>query len=159
MPNIRGNRCFFCGDANPQGLHMKFFTDGERFFSNLTIPGYLSGWNDIAHGGITSALLDEIMCWAASHHLKKLVLTKTLTIDFIKPVMTGVEIRAEGKVHEIVNERETIMKGFIYSNKNELLAQGTGRLATFTLEEARKMNFLDKHSLKEAELMFEKISN
>lgn len=157
MPNIGGNRCFFCGDENPQGLSMKFFADGEKVFSNLTIPEYLSGWNNIAHGGITSALLDEIMCWTASYFLKKLVLTRSLTIDFIKPVMTGDPIRVEGKIGEAVNDKEIIMKGSIYSGNNELLAQSTGKLATFTLEQAKDMNFLDRHSLKEAEMMFKKI--
>ena len=27
VPNIGGNRCFFCGTDNPSGLYMKFFSD------------------------------------------------------------------------------------------------------------------------------------
>jgi uncharacterized protein (TIGR00369 family) len=157
MPNIEGNKCFFCGTDNPRGLCMKFFADGEKIFSTLAIPEYLSGWNNIAHGGITSALLDEIMCWTASFFLKKLVLTRSLTIDFIRPVMTGVPIRAEGKVHQTVNDKEIIMNGFIYNSNNELLARSTGKLATFTLDQAREMNFLDSNSLNETEMMFSKM--
>ena len=156
VPNIEGNRCFFCGTDNPTGLYMKFFSDGEKVFSSLTIPEYLSGWNNIAHGGIVSAILDEVMCWTVSHFHKKLVLTKSLKVDFIKPVMTGVEIRAEGKVHETVNKNEIVMKGFLYSGKNELLAQSTGRLAMFTIDQAKHLKFLDKNSLNEAEMMFNK---
>ena len=73
--------------------------------------------------------------------------------------MTGAPVRAEGKVHETVNDNEILMKGFLYSSKNDLLAQSTGRLATFTLDQAKYMKFLDRNSLKEAEMMFSKGSD
>ncbi|HEX3032784.1 MAG TPA: PaaI family thioesterase, partial [Bacillota bacterium] len=53
--------CFACGKANPIGLRMEFFQDGEFYKSVWTPTENFQGYPGILHGGITCSLLDEIM--------------------------------------------------------------------------------------------------
>ena len=151
IPNIASNECFFCGQKNPYGLYMKFYTDGEKGYTKVTIPAHLSGWNNIVHGGIVTAVLDELMCWTASYLLKRLVLTKSITIDFIRPILTTKEISAVAEISQNNNDKEIILEGKIYNKKGELCTKGTGKIAAFSLAEAKKTNFLDEVTIDEIE--------
>lgn len=150
IPNIEGNNCFFCGTENPHGLYMKFLTDEERGYSTVLIPEHFSGWKNVAHGGFVTAILDEIMCWTASYIIKKVILTKSITVDFLKPVLTGDTIRAVGEVLENPGGKECSMRGFIYNSKGELCAKGTAKLALYSLNECEIPGFLDRDSVKQA---------
>ncbi len=154
LPNIEGNRCFFCGTDNHLGLKMKFYTDGKKVYSSTTIPAHLCGWNNLAHGGVVTALLDEIMSWSSSYLLKKIILTKTITVDFIKPVMIGDDLIVEGEVAEQVNDKEAIMKGYIYNSNRELLTQSTGTFALFSIEEGKKLGVMEEKFFDEVEDFF-----
>ncbi len=151
IPNIESSECFFCGPKNPYGLNMKFYTDSEKGYTRVTIPAHLSGWNNIVHGGIVTAVIDEIMCWTSSYLLKKLVLTKSLKIDFIRPILTTKEISAVAEISKNNNDKEIILKGQIFNKKGELCARGTGTVSAFSLDEAKKTNFLDQVTIDEIE--------
>ena len=59
--------CFGCGDDNPIGLHLRFTRDQEGVKASF-IPGpEHQGFDDVIHGGIISAVLDEAMAWAAAY--------------------------------------------------------------------------------------------
>ncbi|MGA2782016.1 MAG: PaaI family thioesterase, partial [Smithella sp.] len=75
--------------------------------------------------GIVATILDEIMTWAALYFTKKFVLTKSINVNYLKPVFTDTKIRVEGKVMEHLSEREVIMEGCVYNN-DELRAKSTG---------------------------------
>ncbi len=94
IPNREDHRCFACGPANDCGLKMKFFTGETAVFSWLTIPGHHRGWDRLVHGGITSTILDEIMSWSALYLLKKVILTKKMTVEFLNPIYVGANLRA-----------------------------------------------------------------
>jgi len=59
-----GHFCFACGTDNPIGLHLHFYRLGNAVCTDITLGKYHEGWQDIAHGGIISTLLDEVMSWA-----------------------------------------------------------------------------------------------
>jgi len=96
LPNTDTHNCFACSPGNASGLQMTFYTDEERVYSWVTIPDHMGGWNNIAHGGILSTILDETMGWAGIYLLEQLTLTKTMTIDFTKAVVVGDQLRVEG---------------------------------------------------------------
>jgi len=56
--------CFVCGDENPNGLQVRFFTDGEEAVAECTADPQFQGYKSIFHGGVVSAILDEIMAKA-----------------------------------------------------------------------------------------------
>jgi hypothetical protein len=63
IPNSENQTCFGCGANNPHGLKMKFSTDGERVYSFMRAPDFMTGWDQTVHGGILSTMLDEVMGW------------------------------------------------------------------------------------------------
>ncbi|MBN1930801.1 MAG: PaaI family thioesterase [Desulfobacterales bacterium] len=148
----KGNRkCFGCGLDNPAGLQMKFYSNGESLFSWLTVPDHLCGWNDLVHGGVISTILDEIMSWSAIYLLKKIILTKSITVDFIKPVFSGKELKVEGKVFEVKNEKEAILEGLIYDTNGKIHAKSRGTFALLQPEVAQRLGIMDEKTLKDFE--------
>ena len=86
LPNRETHNCFGCSPINASGLQMKFSTDESTVFSRLTVPDHLCGWDRLVHGGVISTILDEIMSWTGIYMLKQITMTKSMTVDFIKPV-------------------------------------------------------------------------
>ena len=89
-------------------------------------------------------MLDEAMGWAALIILKKMLVSKSITVDFIKPVLIGKEISVKGMVNKINSEREAVLQGYIYNDENEICARSSSLVSLFTLEALRKMNVMDE---------------
>lgn len=142
LPNRFEGNCFGCSPDNPVGLQMKFAWNGQTIRSTLTVPKHLCGWNKLIHGGVASTILDEVMSWAAIHTTSKMVMTKTMTIDFIKPIQIGDQITAEGRVKKISGRHELITEGFIYNKQQEICVQSTGYFATFTQKIAKRLGII-----------------
>jgi acyl dehydratase len=91
------HHCFACGSLNVHGLHLDLHFAGERCWTELAIPGRFQGWDGIAHGGIVSTILDEVMAWSLVDH-DNWGLTARLSVEFKRPVPLERPIRAEGWV-------------------------------------------------------------
>jgi uncharacterized protein (TIGR00369 family) len=147
LPRRENDNCFACSPKNASGLKMEFHLDGETVVSWLKVPEHLSGWDHIVHGGVIATMLDETMGWAALHLLNKMTLTKSITVEFLKPVYVGKELRVEGNPLEISSDREAVMQSALFNNDNELCAKATGRFALFTLEAMRKRGLVAEEIL------------
>lgn len=149
LPNSGRNNCFGCSPDSSSGLKMKFYAKpGEDFVvSWLTVPEHLCGWANFVHGGIISTILDEAMGWASLVLLQKLVLSKSISVEFLKPVFVNTGIRAEGSVLEVSSERDGVMQGCIYNDDDEICAKSTSVVSLFTIETIRKMGAMDEESI------------
>ncbi len=136
--------CFGCGVNNPYGLKMTFYTDGAIVCSDVTVPGHLGGWNNLVHGGILSTISDEIMGWATMYLMKKMTLTKSMTINFRKAVFISDALRAEGRIIETVRNSEAIVEGNIYNSREELCVTSTGVFALLDAQTGIRMGILDE---------------
>jgi uncharacterized protein (TIGR00369 family) len=136
--------CFGCGVHNPHGLKMTFATDGERVFSEVTVPEHLGGWNNLVHGGVLSTICDEIMGWTAMYRLNKMALTKTMTVNFRKAVFITDTLRAEGRVVEIADTSEAVVEGSIRNGKGELCVTARGVFALLDAKTGIRMGILDE---------------
>jgi uncharacterized protein (TIGR00369 family) len=99
--------CFICGDRNQAGVKAKFFVlDNGSVISEMVADERFQGYKDVLHGGIISAMLDEVMIKAV---LAKgiFAVTAEMTVRFKRPVMTGQKIRFTGS---IVDERRRITR-------------------------------------------------
>lgn len=107
MDVIDDGRCFICGKDNPIGLRAKFVVDPEKRRAETTvqIPEHFQGWQGITHGGIISALLDEI-CAQACMGSGMQVVTSELKLRYRAPVPTGSTIRVVG---EVTGERRRLV--------------------------------------------------
>ena len=155
LPNREGHSCFGCGPTNAHGLRMKFFTDEKSLFSWVKIPGYLCGWDNLAHGGVLSTILDEIMGWTTIHFSRLFALTHTMTVQFHKPVYVGEEIRVEGRVLEVRGKREASVEGYIYNEENTLCAQSTGTFRLFNTEGIVRLGVMTKEAIKRFDFLIE----
>ncbi len=141
LPNSEANKCFGCGPANPCGLKMEFYTDRKSIVSWLAVPEHLSGWDNIAHGGIVSTILDEIMGRAVIVLLKSLPITKSMKIDFLKPVFVGMDLKAVGRVIE-KREREALLEGIIFDRDGQACARTEATFGLFSIESMKKRGIM-----------------
>jgi uncharacterized protein (TIGR00369 family) len=119
--------CFICGVNNPIGLKVKPSRDGAagRAWMTVSIPAEFQGWEGVAHGGIISALLDEVSVYAAYGSSRQIV-TAELNVRYLKPVPIGREIVVEATVHDRV--RRSIMVEATISCDGEVLTRSEARL-------------------------------
>ncbi len=96
------SRCFVCGDENGCGVRTRFFVEGEAVRTNVILPRHVNGYQNIAHGGVIAALLDESMGWAATVFGARhpMYLTGELTVKYLAPVPVGEEVEIVSRLEE-----------------------------------------------------------
>ena len=77
------------------------FHDNEidTVVSEVVIPEHCQGYPEIAHGGILTAILDEVVgrsIMAGDHH--RFMMTVNMQVQFRLPVLVGTKVKAEGKL-------------------------------------------------------------
>jgi len=148
VPKGDDHHCFGCSTANPHGLKMDFYYADNAVFSWVSVPEHLCGWNNLLHGGVIATILDEIMSWTAIYILKKFILTKKMTVEFIKPLTIGTKLTAKGSVLEIVSEREAAIEGFLFDDRQRLCARSSVTYALFGADMARKLKVVDEAAIR-----------
>ena len=78
--------CFGGGGDNRHGLKLRFFAGKRSLVSLVRVPAHLCGWSSMMHGGIIATMLDEIMGWTGVHFLKRLPLTSSMKVDYLRSV-------------------------------------------------------------------------
>jgi uncharacterized protein (TIGR00369 family) len=96
------NHCFGCGAGNEVGLRLKFsVTEAEgslrTVIAHTTISDLYEGPPGYLHGGIIATLLDEAMS-KANRAQGVTAMTRQMSIEYLRPVPSGAEIRIEGSV-------------------------------------------------------------
>ncbi len=140
----RDRGCFACGTNNPIGLKMEFYSDGQTVFSWLAVSRRLCGWRNIIHGGVITTILDEAMSWTAHHLIKKLILTKTIHVQFLHPLYVERKIRVEGRVTQINRKREAELTALIINDNGKKCALADGKFALLKPQTARRMGIIDE---------------
>ena len=142
IDNMEGQTCFGCGASNPVGLHMQFLTDGERVYSFVTVPPAMAGWDQTVHGGVISTILDEIMGWSVIYLLGKIGVTKSMTVEFIKPLQVGTRLTVVGSIQETPSERQIVVQGEIYSEEERLCAKAAGTFVALSAQAALRLGVM-----------------
>lgn len=100
QPNSR--MCFVCGMQNPVGLKIFFESDGECVWAQFTPQEEHQGYPGVLHGGITFALLDEVIGRAAMElGDTPWMMTAKAEMRFRKPVPIGEELTLMGKLTRV----------------------------------------------------------
>ena len=114
--------CFVCGQDNPVGFKTNIAVDRDTQSAQCTIavPADLQGWKGMVHGGIISALLDEVSAYAGMT-VADTVVTAELTTRFRKPVPVEREITVSAQVikptrRTVLVEAKLIMQGEILAS-------------------------------------------
>lgn len=86
------HRCFLCGPLNVEGLRLAFEIEGSSLRTRWTSEKRFQGYAGVLHGGIISAILDEVMINLPWKLHGSPVGTAELTVRFRKPVPIGVDL-------------------------------------------------------------------
>lgn len=118
--------CFACGARNIYGLRMRVGYEEGAAVCRLTLGRQYQGWDHIAHGGVVSTVLDEIMAYAVINYVGQ-GLTTRMEITYRKAVPLGVPLKAVGRVTG-QRSRMASAEGRIYLAEDDtLLAEATSR--------------------------------
>lgn len=149
LPVNENQDCFGCSPRNPNGLHMEFYLNEERdsVVSWYTVPDHLCGWANLVHGGVVTTLLDEVMGWTALVVLQKFLLSKSIAVDFLKPVLAGSELKIQGRVLEVKSDKEAVTEGSIYDQDEELCARAYSLIKLISFESIQETGAIDQHTL------------
>lgn len=63
------NACFGCGPANPHGLRLESFVQGDEVVCEWQPKPMYEAFPGVLNGGIVGTLLDCHLNWTAAHHL------------------------------------------------------------------------------------------
>jgi uncharacterized protein (TIGR00369 family) len=122
---IAQNRCFACGPANDNGLHLDFSLAADGSAVCLaTIADCFEGPPGYLHGGILATLLDETM--SKSMRARGLTsVTRHMEIELLRPVPSATPIRLEGRVLRSEG-RKYWTEARILSPRGRILAEARG---------------------------------
>lgn len=126
------DRCFGCGDANPNGLRLRFerYGDGTVEVRHRTDPNHC-GVDTIVHGGIQATVLDEVMGVAAQLALPDgasdaACVTAEMHLRYRRPVPMAGQLVARARV-ERIDAPDFFVVGAIVGPDGEHLTEATSR--------------------------------
>jgi len=134
LPKIKGQYCFACGTANPIGLNLQFYCLGDAVCSEITLDKVYEGWQNVAHGGIVSTLLDEIMSWTIMYFKKVLLVTRKMDVKYIKPVLVGTPLTVKGWLMDDSEPPKVRAKAEIRNDEGGLLVRSSGEFVMLSKE-------------------------
>ncbi len=131
MPRIKqpnSSMCFICGRQNPIGLRLSIYqTDSNTVESSYMAPEHFQGYPGVLHGGIVSAIIDEISGRAhmgANPDAPRFMFTARLEIKYRRNVPIGKPLRIVGKAGRTRGKAAEAWAGIYDGETDELLAEG-----------------------------------
>lgn len=127
--------CIICGMENPLGLKAVFYVlDDDSVASVFCFKKEHQSYPERTHGGMISALLDELMgraLWIKQPDAYGV--TTSLSVTFRRPVPYGEQLKARAYI-TFDSNRGFTAKGEIYSVDGKLLAEGTSKYLKLSSE-------------------------
>ena len=138
-------KCLVCGVDNEFGLKTLFYeTDESELIAVFTpLPEHQS-YPNVTHGGISAAILDEVIGRAImmTTDSNTFGVTIELKVRYKKPVPHGVELKAIGR---ITNERSRTFEGTgeLYLPNGDVAIEAEGKYMKRRLEQITNSDFVD----------------
>lgn len=132
-----GYNCFGCAPNNPYGLKMEFYEDGDDIVSFWESSDNYQGWLHTLHGGIQSALIDELAGWLVARKLQTSGMTTNLNIKYKRPIATGRGITLEIRAHLVETKRNFAFISAQISCNSQICTQGELTYYCFSKEKAK----------------------
>ena len=89
--------CFGCGPDAEAGLHAVTRKVGEEVHCTYAFTSRHEGAPGIVHGGAVAALVDDV-CGGLLYVVREPAVTRTLNVEYLKPVLVGVTYELVAKV-------------------------------------------------------------
>jgi uncharacterized protein (TIGR00369 family) len=121
-----GNGCFGCSLDNERGLGL-VFQRGEGIVEAETTLGHaFAGYDGLVHGGIVSTLLDEAMGWAILELAGRFAVTRSLTVDFRRPVFIDKPLKIHARLTGEEADGALRVEAGVVDGRGRLLASAIG---------------------------------
>src|SRR5436190_21418018 len=89
--------CVVSGDANPMGLDVQFFREGDEAVSRTVLGPAFEGAPNRAHGGVVAAVFDDLMGFVLTIH-ESPAYTAELTVRYRRPTPVNEEIEFRARL-------------------------------------------------------------
>jgi len=126
LPKPEGHYCFACGTANPIGLNLQFYRHGDTVCTEITLGKYHEGWENMAHGGIISTILDEVMSWTILYFKRNFFVTRKMDIKYVKPVSVGEPLTVMGRLLDDSKPPKIKVRADMRDKEGKLLVRSHG---------------------------------
>lgn len=108
--------CYGCGPANPNGLHIRSFPDGDEVVAEWHPEPHHHAFLNVLNGGVIGTLLDCHCNWTAAYHLMRrrgapeppTTVTADYSIRLLKPTPTDRLLKLRATVVESTDDRVTV---------------------------------------------------
>ena len=129
-PNLA---CFGCGPANPKGLHVRSFANGDEVVAEFQPEKYQEAFDGMLSGGIIGTLLDCHCNWTAAWHLMNKLgvdhppctVTSEYAIKLRRPTPTDKPIKLVARVVESTDTLAVVEGELIAHEKVTATCRGT----------------------------------
>lgn len=91
--------CVVSGRANPMGIAMRVWRDGDEAVARARLGPAFEGAPQRAHGGVVAAVFDDAMGYVLVIH-RLPAFTGRLTVDYRAPVPVGVDVEIRARLRE-----------------------------------------------------------
>lgn len=153
IPILQGHDCFACGTNNPIGLKLDFYRQGDSICSDVVLSRNHVGWQNMAHGGIISTLLDEVMSWTVIYFKKAFSVTRRMQVRYLRPVPVETVLTAKGTISSEGKSRICGAEAVLHDTEGNVLAKADGEFVV--MSEDRLTNLPEEFKRQMVEL-FEK---
>jgi acyl-coenzyme A thioesterase PaaI-like protein len=110
------NECFGCGAANPKGLRIKSFEQGDEVVATWQPEPHHHAFDNILNGGIIGTLLDCHSNWTAAYSLMKAegattppcTVTAEFHVTLKRPTPMNTPVTLRAKVASLEGDRAVI---------------------------------------------------
>ena len=136
-----GNTCFGCGSANPHGLHIHSFWQGDKAVCHWQPETHHQGWANLTCGGIIATLVDchciaTAMATAIRNENRSmdsepryLFATGTINLSFLKPSLVSDALQLQAQVTQIKYDKKYTVECDVFANQQKTAhAQGIALL-------------------------------
>lgn len=129
-PNLA---CFGCGPANPKGLHVRSFADGDEVVAEWQPSKEYEAFEGMLSGGIIGTLLDCHCNWSAAWHLMQkagadkppCTVTAEYSIKLLRPTPSDHPVKLVARVVESTDDRAVVEGELIAHDKVYATCRGT----------------------------------
>lgn len=126
-----GNECFGCGPANPHGMHVKTYVDGDGYRAEWTPETRYQGPPGVVNGGVMAIPMDCHSTWAAMHAFSARhdgepvgAVTAGYSVRLRRPTPVGKRVVLRAEVEEATATRARIRT--VATVEGEATAEFTG---------------------------------
>ena len=115
-------------------MNLQFYRFGDAVYSDITLGKNHEGWENMAHGGIVSTLLDEVMSWTIMYFKKTFLVTRKMEVKYIRPVLIGTPLIIKGEVMDDSKPPRIKARAEIRDDESNLLVRSLGEFVELPME-------------------------